>query len=294
MNFNVVSPRTTGELLSLISDHQHANFCFGAGCTDLLPLLKKQPIADLTVINLGQLRDDQFTAIRRQPEGLVLGALTTAHRIVTDGFIRERFPVLHEAACQLASRQIRQVATVGGNLCTASPAGDLACALVALKAQCHILSAGGTIRTAPLEKFILGVRKIDLLKDEILREITIPVEEDQGQVYSHFIKVGARKAMEIAVVSLAYHLRVDGGGRVTSAGIALGSVAPRIPFAHEACEFLLGRSLVSLSQADRETLAVKVMSYAAPISDLRASAWYRREVLNNLIRGGFDAFESCR
>ncbi len=288
MNFDLISPQTEDELLRCIAEYQQGRFCFGAGCTDLLPQLEKQPIKNLSVINLGQLRAERFREIKKDEGEIRVGTLVTAHDITAHDLLRQQFPVLHEAAEQLASRQIRQVATVGGNICTASPAGDLACALVALRAQCDILSAAGATRMVPLEKFIIGVRQTDLRRDEILRSIVIPVAKKRHKIYSHFLKIGTRNAMEIAVVSLAYHVEVDGADKVIHAGLAIGSAAPRIPFAQAAGDFLLGKRFSQVSAAEAEEFAAKVASYAAPISDLRASAWYRQEVLRNISRSIFE------
>jgi CO/xanthine dehydrogenase FAD-binding subunit len=143
MNFNVITPETTDHLLEVIAEFQGKKFRFGAGYTDLILELKHQPDADLTVINLANLHDEQFTSVTKTEDGIRLGALVTANRILSDKELQGQFPVLWKSAEELASRQIRQVATIGGNLCTASPAGDIVAALVALEAQCEILSASG-------------------------------------------------------------------------------------------------------------------------------------------------------
>jgi len=285
---NVISPETTEELLKAIDEHKDKEFRFGAGYTDLLVELKKQPDDKLVVINLAQLNDDQFTTITESNGGVRIGSLVTASEIISNEIIRKQFPVLCEAANKHASRQIRQVATVGGNLCTASPAGDLACALVALKSECEIVSTNGTNRVIPIDSFFIDVRKTKLKNNEVLRSITIPKNNESKNVHSGFIKVGIRHSMECAVVSLAYHIQSDKSNKITHVGIAIGSVAPTIKFVQTACDFLIGKEFSEITKSDEEEFASKVLEYANPISDIRASAWYRKEVLFNISRSIFD------
>ncbi len=287
MDFNIISPRSQEELLSVIAEHQSKNFRFGAGYTDLLLELKKSPQPDLTVINLAQLQDDSFSSVTDSDSGLKIGALTTANRIVRNGTIREKYPVLHQAALKHGSRQVRQTATIGGNICTASPAGDMACALVALQARCEILSCDGKVRIIPIDKFFTGVRKTDLKKSEILRNIIIPQDNHSGNIYSDFLKIGARRSMECSVVSLAYHIIADNNNSICNCGIAIGSAAPTIKFCPSACGYLTGKEYGKITPIEAEEFASLVTEYAHPISDIRASAWYRKKVLFNIANGIF-------
>lgn len=288
MNFNVTSPQTKTELLLAIAALQGTPFRFGAGYTDLLLLLEKKPVDDLTVINLAGMKDARFNSIESQDGGIRIGALVTANMIIEDSGIATRIPVLADAASQHASRQIRQVATIGGNLCTASPAGDLASALVALQAECEILSSNGTMRTIPIDKFFTGVRKTDLQSDEILQSVFIPLRDDGRIFLSRFFKVGTRLSMECAVASLACHIVTDDDDRITHAGIAIGSVAPVITFVTSACGFLTGRRVGDIDGTLAAEFASNVVAYASPITDIRGSAWYRKQVLINLSKSLFE------
>ena len=285
---NVISPETTEELLKAIDEHKDKEFRFGAGYTDLLVELKKQPKEKLVVINLSHLNDSQFTTITESNGGIRIGALVTAGEIISNEILLKQFPVLCEAANKHASRQIRQVATVGGNLCTASPAGDLACALVALKSKCEIVSTNEANRIIPIDSFFVDVRKTELKNNEVLRSVTISKNDESKNVYSGFIKVGTRHSMECAVISLAYHIQSDKNNKITTAGIAIGSAAPTIKFVQTACDFLIDKELKAVSKSDVEKFAMKVLEYANPISDIRASAWYRKEVLFNISKSIFD------
>ncbi|HLG34409.1 MAG TPA: FAD binding domain-containing protein [Bacteroidia bacterium] len=289
MSFEIINPSTTKELLSTVKKFQKKNFRFGAGCTDLLLELKKNPEEDLTIINLAQVKDVQLTGIKKNSTGLRIGARVTAHDIVVNEEIKKSYPVLHEAALNLASTQIRQVATVGGNICTGSPSGDIACALVALDADCEILGTTGKTRTIPITDFFTGVRKTVLKKNEVLYGIYIHAKKKNTKnIYSHFIKIGTRRSMECSVVSLAYHIQTDERKKIIHAGIAIGASAPTIRLTESACSFLTGKNLFKISEADKREFAEKILSYASPISDLRASAWYRKEVLFNISQSIFE------
>ena len=283
MNFEMVIPSTTDELLSSLQKLQKKKFRIGAGFTDLIPELKKQPEEHLTVINLAHIRDTRFTSLRKNSGSYRLGAMMTAHKIMVNPELKVQFPVLHQAAANLASTQIRQVATLGGNLCTASPSGDLSCALTALRGECEILETGHLTSNVPMSGFFKGVRQNILQKNEVLYGVHIPFnDKNTHDLVSGFIKVGTRRSMECSVVSLAYHIQLDGDGMVIKAGVAFGAAAPMVSFATSACEFLEGKVVRELNRSDREEFAKRVLSCASPITDLRATEWYRKEVLKNI------------
>jgi xanthine dehydrogenase FAD-binding subunit len=286
MDFCTVSPHTTAELLETIKQNQGNHFRFGAGYTDLIPELQMQKQDDLTVINLAKLKDKDFTSINDSKEGSRIGALATMTDVLSNESL-QRFPALIEAIESLASVQVRSVATVGGNICTASPAGDVSCALVALDAACEILDTGGKIRTVPIAEFFTGVKTSVLKKNEILRSVLVPHRKTADRIVSGFIKIGNRNSMEIALVSFAYYILADSNGDVTSSGAAIGSVAETIKSTESACEFLMGKNIEHLTKTDKGKFADLVLEYASPISDIRASAWYRRQVLWNISRSIF-------
>jgi len=286
MDFNTITPQSTADLLDVIQENQENDFRFGAGYTDLIPELQIQNEKGLIVINLAQLEDHDFTEIRAEKSSIRLGALTTMTDVLTNGNLQQ-FPVLIEAVESLASVQIRSMATVGGNICTASPAGDVSCALVALNAICEIINSEGKIRTISLAEFFTGVKTTVLKKNEILRSIFIPKLEIGIKTLSGFIKIGNRNSMEIALASLAYHIITDKSDLVIHAGVSIGSVAKTIMFTETACDFIMGINIKKLTQSDKEKFADLVLEYADPISDIRASAWYRRQVLENISRNIF-------
>jgi aerobic carbon-monoxide dehydrogenase medium subunit len=287
MDFEIINATTTDELLKAIKDNQHNNFKIGAGYTDLILELKQQAVEDLTIINIAQLYESSFNAITEEDDYIVIGALVTASDIVNSKIIKELYPVLYQATLSVASTQIRNLATIGGNICHASPSADMSAALVALQAKCTILNSEGKKRTEPLVTFIQDVRKTSLAKNEILKSITIQ-KNSGANIKSGFEKVGTRNSMECSIVSLSYHIQYKNTGVIEKAGVSCGAVAPVIPYATSACDFFIGKNIKEISETDRITFAKKVLAYASPISDIRASEWYRKEVLFNLSKTIFE------
>jgi len=287
MNFEIESPATREELVQSLRKHQSTNFRLGAGFTDLLIELKNSDQEDLTLINLSQMEDEEFSGIVANSTEIRIGALVTVARIIKNSSIMENSPVLHQAAQSLASGQIREVATIGGNICQASPSGDLSCALVALKATCEIMDMEGRIRHEPLNGFFQGPGKTSLQKNEVLKSISIPVNL-RKTLKSGFIKIGKRSAMECSIVSIGYHFQLEADGQVIQAGIAIGAVAPTVIFCSKAAAFLVKRNVNKLTEDDRLMVTELIQQAASPIDDLRASAWYRKEVLFNTARSIFE------
>lgn len=287
MDFEIIIPKTKSELLSAIRTQK--NFRLAAGCTDVLMELRKKCDDNLTLINLTQVKDSKFSGISKSTKGIRIGAMTTIASISQNIDVQKNYPVLYEAAINLASTQIRQVATVGGNMCTASPSGDVACAIVALNCTCEALASTGKTRMLHSNSFFTGVRKTSLRKNELLYAIHVPANNKQTKkIVSGFIKVGTRRSMECSVVSLAYHIQCTEKGEIIDAGVAIGSSAPTIRFAKNACDFIVGKNIHNISETEKTEFAEKVLSYASPITDIRATAWYRQEVLFNISKSVFE------
>lgn len=287
MNFNIESPTSKEELLNCLRNHQSGYFRLAAGFTDLLIELKKSKTEELTVINLSQIKDKQFTGIDIQPSGIRIGALVNVAQIRKNQSIRKSFPVLQQAADALASGQIREVATIGGNICQASPSGDLSCALVALKASCEILKMDGTIRHESLNDFFRGPAVTSLQKNEVLKSIVIPANQT-NKLKSGFIKIGKRSAMECSIVSISYHFQLGADAAILHSGIAIGAVAPTVIFCREAADFLHKLNVNKIHETDQLKVAELIQQSASPIDDQRASAWYRNEVLFNSAKSIFE------
>lgn len=294
MDFDVISPKTSSELLEAISSCKDKKIKFGAGYTDLINELHVKPQADLMVVNLDKLKDNNFRTISITEKGIRIGALVTATMMLENEVIKNDFPVLWEATNSVASRQIRETATVGGNICQASPSGDMSCALVSLNAVCEVINSSGKVREEKLADFFQGVKKTSLKSDEILRSIFVPSNSSK-KIKSGYIKIGTRLSMEISIAALAYHFQLDEKNMILHAGISIGAMAPVIKYTEDACNFLIGKNVETISCDELIELAGLVKKYASPISDVRASAWYRSEVLFNSTIAIFEKNESkCR
>lgn len=245
-----------------------------AGGTDLLVKMKQRLIEPAYLINIKSI--EALTRLEEDEDGVHVGAATRLRDIERSDLIREKLPLLHEAVRSIGSVQIRNMATMGGNLCNASPAADCAVALLALDAEARILGPEG-LRTVPLGEFFLGPGRTVLKKDEMLVEVSMShLPEDAG---TSFLKVG-RTSLDLATVNIAVALRLMGEA-VADCRIALGAVAPTPIKIGRVEEFLKGKEITG------ETLeaAARIVSEdIRPITDVRASAEYRRELSKTLTR----------
>ena len=215
---------------------------------------------------------------------LHLGPLVTHNQCVTsDAVATYAFP-LARACWEVGAPQIRNRATVAGNVITASPANDTIVPLLALDATVTLASAARGERSLPLASFMTDFRHVNLADDEILTRISIPKLE-AGSAPARFIKLGLRRAQAISVVNVAVIMAMDVQDRVVDARIALGAVAPVIVRAAAAETYLLEKALDDevIAEAARRSLAA-----AQPIDDLRGSAGYRLAMVEELVKRASD------
>lgn len=251
---------------------------FLAGGTDLLVQIKERKIRPQCVIDLKGIREMDGLAI--SGDEFSIGALTCIRTLETSPSALEKVPLLAQAAAKLGSVQVRHRATIGGNLCNASPSAETAPALLALDAQAAICGKTGT-RVVELGEFFLGPGATVLGQSEMLMRLKIPLTRNrQGSVY---YKLSTRKAMDLAFVGVAVLLELDGDDQISKARIALGAVAPT-PIRVPSAEKLLEGRVLSL-EAARESAELAAQS-CKPISDHRASAGYRREMVRELCQQG--------
>ena len=251
---------------------------FMAGGTDLLIQIKEgkrqlQGIIDVKGIS-------EMNGVVITGGECFIGSLTNIRTLETSLSISEKVPLLAQAAAKLGSVQVRHRATVGGNLCNASPSADTAPALLALEAQAEIFGKTG-LRVMDLQEFFLGPGTTALGDGEILTRLKIPLSRKRrGSVY---YKLSTRKAMDLAFVGVAVLLELGGDDEISKTRIALGAVAPtpiRVPSAEKLLEG------IRLSpEAAREAAELAARS-CEPISDLRASAEYRKEMVRELCQQG--------
>jgi len=254
---------------------QHPTAMPYAGGTDLLVRLRKGLAQAPALICLERLKELQCIE-ERGPE-LFLGALCTHQELLEHPLLRGRLPVLAQALAVLGSPPIRHMGTLGGNLATASPAGDTLPPLYVLGAEVELCSPAG-VRRLSLTDFIRGPGQVTLGPREIVGGVWVAPPSDS--VRQHFEKVGLRKALAIAVVSLAALIDLTPQGVVRGARLAWGSLGPTVVRSPRAEQALLGGRL---RLPELRAAADIVADEAAPIDDLRATAAYRREVAGNLL-----------
>jgi carbon-monoxide dehydrogenase medium subunit len=247
-----------------------------AGGTDLLPQLKNGLLWPAWVIDLSGVAELRVLGAD-DGRGLRIGAAVTARELELDARVRASYPALAESGALVGSVQVRNLATVGGNLCNAAPSADMAPPLVALDAEVVIAGPAGRRRVS-LGAFFLGVRKTVLAPDELLVELTVPAPgPHSGGCY---LRHTPRRELDIAVVGVASQLTLA-DGVCAKARISLAAVAPTPVRATAAEEALVGQPVTPVQIERAATLAVEA---ARPISDQRGSAEFRRHLVRVLTR----------
>ena len=275
------SPASLEEALALRA-HYGAEARFIAGGTDLLLELergvRKGPAGgELGVIDLTRIPG--LAEIWESGGQIHLGALVTHNQCVASPLIVQKAFPLARACWEVGAPQIRNRATVAGNLITASPANDTITPLLALDATVTLVSAARGDRTLALKDFLRGFRRVDLADDELLLRISFPALTAQQE--GVYIKLGLRRAQAISVVNVAAVIeRAGPAAPVTRAANSLGAVAPVVVRASAAEVALMGRPLAE-GIADAAGLA---RSACSPIDDVRATADYRVAMVETLVR----------
>jgi len=272
--FEYVLARDSGHAVTLLAEHGSSARIL-AGGTDLLVELKSASHAPNVVIDISRAADLKGIAIT--DEGLSIGALVTHAEIMRSAIIREMFPALADAAHTVGAVQTRSLGTLGGNLVTGVPSMDSGPTLIALEARVALTGPGGR-RQSPLAEFFVGPRKTILKPGELLASILIP-RKNLGKPTA-FLKFGLRKGQALALVNVATSLRID-SQVFREPRIALGAVAPTIMRALKAEAWLEGRAVTPEAMVEAGRLAAEE---AKPISDFRASAAYRRDLVAVLTR----------
>lgn len=249
-----------------------------AGGTNLMVNLKRAPLEADCVVDLTRI--EEIRKIRVENGGVVLGAGVTFADLLAwrPGGVVEG--LLRPMSLAFAGPLIRNLATVGGNVCDASPAADVSPPLLALDARVRLASAVGGERELGLEEFFQGVRKTARRSDEILVAVEFPRPGTGDRCF--YYKLGKRKADAISIVSVAIRVRMN-RDRVEEARVALGAVAPVAMRSFQAEELLVGNTLDD-ERIDAAALAAAEES--RPIDDFRAGADYRRQMVETLIRRG--------
>ncbi|MDD5014675.1 MAG: xanthine dehydrogenase family protein subunit M [Atribacterota bacterium] len=270
-----LAPQKTEEALEILSKYGKEIKVI-AGGTDLLVqyydrLYEINCWVDLK--NIKELKD-----IRIDDNYLVIGAMATHTQLEMSEEIQRYFSVLSRAAADIGSPQIRNRGTIGGNIVNASPAGDLLPSLMAYKAQFKLVSSKEET-IVPAEAFFIGPKKTILKADQVLTQIILPLPEKH--IYGSWIKIGKRKALIIATITLALVVRMDGNNKIIKdASVCLGSVAPTPIEIKEMKEKMLGKTF---SQLNFEQLGQLVEDKISPIDDIRGTKEYRKDVAKKIM-----------
>jgi len=270
------TPTDFPALWAHLAAHPQARLICGG--TDLSLLITKRFVDLPELVSLEGLRE--LRGITRQERGWQIGATTNLAELEAACLAElAAYTPLLRMLRYFASRQIKNRATIGGNLCNASPIGDLAPVLISLGAVAVLRSAAGS-RRVPLAEFFLAYRQTALAAGEILAAVELPDLPAHARVAAY--KVSKRRELDISTVAAGCYVELDPAGRVSEVRIAYGGMAATPARARHLEAALLGRSW-SLAQVEAALPALA--QDFRPIDDLRGSAWYRGTVAANLIRG---------
>ena len=269
----VLMPTTLNRLWEFLEESPQT--AIYAGGTDLLVALRRGSVQADRLICLERMAE--LKGIQVFDEAVRIGACTTHQELLSHPVMVRRFPLLTKALGVLGSPPIRHMGTIGGNICTASPAGDTLPALYLFQGEVEVTSDRQT-RRMPIRDFIQGPGMTALRPKEVVTAIRLPKAPEFN--IQHFEKVGQRKALAISVISLAALVSLSREGVVEDARLAWGSVGPTVVTSPEVADALRGRPLDVESLKNAAPLAEKAVK---PRDDLRASARYRRTLAGNLL-----------
>ena len=272
IDYDYKMPTSLQEAIGLLKEYGN-NAALIAGGTDVMVKIRNTRKAPGVLISLRRLSDLRY--IKRR-DGYHIGALTTHRMLEQSDLVKSELSALHDAASCLGSVQIRNVATLGGNICNAAPSADTAAPLLVLGAKAVLEGPKGR-RSVPLTEFFTGTYQTVRRPDEVLVEFDIP--EEMGRFGSAYWKHTRRKAMELPLIGIAVAMRLsEDQGKILDARIALTVAAPTPIRASLAEEFLKGKPYNNevLQEAGRIASSKDCCSIR---TSLRCEAWYREEMV---------------
>ena len=274
--FDYFSCETIEEACSFLSKY-NGDAKILAGGTDLLVKMKHKQVTPRYLIDIKRVPDLSY--IRQDESGRVrIGVLTTIQTIKNSPVIKKKFSVLNQAASVLGTRQVRNLATLGGNLCNASPAAECAPALITLGAKARVIGVHGE-RLVSMEEFFVGPGETLLQRDEILTELLMPTLPDSTA--GVYLKHSTRR-VDVAIVGVGAVITLD-GKKCQDIKIALGAVGPT-PFRAKKAESILRGQ--ELSEELLEKVAEAASAESFPIDDIRGYTDYRRGMVEVLVKEG--------
>jgi len=275
-SFDYIAPKSADEVVALLAT-KNGDARLLCGGTDLLVQLREGRRKAGLVIDVKHI--PELTQVTFYPENKVrIGAAASCHQICNDPNVRKYFPGLVDAISLVGGVQIQNRASVGGNLCNASPAADSIPVLIVYEAMCNILGPNGS-RFLPVENLCIAPGKNALQAGEFLTSIDVPAwPEGFGASYLRFIP---RNEMDIAVVGAGASVFLgDEGKRFGFAKVALGAVAPTPLFVSEVGDFLAEKAVTRENIKEAARIA---QSMAKPITDLRGTAEHRKHLVSVLV-----------
>lgn len=273
--FNYFKPDTIDAALKLM-DEMGSSAKILLGGTDLMPAVRSgKTTLPQNIIELGHIKE--LNLIENNGETINIGVAAKLSDIVSSPIVKRKIPILVEAILSMASLQVRNMGTMGGNICNASPAADTAPPLLVLEAELEIMSVNGK-RMVPIDQFFSGPGKTVLGSKEIVASVRIPVPQSTDKW--GYYKLGRRKALTLSIISIAALARIS-DKTFEEARIALGAVGPTPLRIKAAEDFLKGKST---DEAVIEEAARMVRNEVKPISDVRASKEYRQEMAQALTK----------
>ncbi len=277
MRFEYLEPATIEEAVSLLTKYNGRAKVI-AGGTDLLVQMRQKVIRPDYVVDIINIPGLDYINYDKE-KGLRIGALTTIRSLEKSAELCQRYTVISQASSQLGSVAIRNMGTLGGNLCNAAPSAETAPALIGLSAKARIVGPDGE-RVVPLEDFFTGPGTTVLKTAELLVEIQVPVLPPRTK--GVYLKHAIRGAIDLAIVGVAIIITLEPETKVCEdIKVVLGAVAPTPMRAKKTEELIRGKRIDdTLINESAESASTE----AHPISDVRASAWYRTEMVKVLTR----------
>jgi CO/xanthine dehydrogenase FAD-binding subunit len=271
-SLELYTPTDLADALRYI-EHEDRNVAVIASGTDLVPRIRKRQVSPSVLVDISSFTED-LRYIRRSDETIHIGALTTVADLLESSMFDGKLSIIREAGWLFGAPQVRNVATVGGNICSAASSEDLIPVFMALGAKLKLVSARGE-RAVPLEDFIVGKRKTALKQSELLAEVNF--EPPIGNSWTAYEKLGRRNMLIIALVNQALSLSLeDDLHTIRSARLALNRVSGRIPaLAVKTNKFLAGRKVSDETVREAQKVLASELSLT---SDFRATAAYRVEI----------------
>ncbi|MBW1700823.1 MAG: FAD binding domain-containing protein [Deltaproteobacteria bacterium] len=270
IDYDYKKPESLEEVFSLLKEYGPKATLI-AGGTDVMVNIRNTKKAPEVLISLRGLKDLRYI---KKNKGYHIGALTTHRMLELSELVKTELSALYDGASRIGSVQVRNVATIGGNICNAAPSADTAGPLLVLDAQVVLEGPKGR-RNVPIAEFFTGTYKTVRKQGEVLVEFQIPAE--MGHFGSAYWKHSRRKAMNLPILGIAVSLKLD-DETITDARIGLTVAAPTPVRAYKAEEFLKGKQLTGdvLKEAGKIAASPECCS---PRDSIRGEAWYRREII---------------